>query len=1083
MSDTDARTPGVPIKPPDAAYRLEAWLERADEPRLELVGPGEYNELLQAASRNWAALEKGIKEAQQGSDNLLRDEQTLQALARDRYFLTLTEANVETLLALLHRLTAGGACGDSGSNAVVSGARILAAWVRRVSVQAAPTWASRRVPAIIDTACDALTSSSLGGASGSLIYLLGAGAAAPQCSPTGHSRCREVVTQALHQRRSAVSGPTQFPDALVGAAYLITGGSGVHGAHLTALLTSLLHLWAPPTGSFFSVTSIARPSPHSPHQKADPPSSSSGSHELLPLSPPESAGAPLIQALALSRLLEYLALLSARALSQDFGTRSLALADAKAVQISLSLSGDPSVSVLALAGFNRGLGGRRGDGFRGAAEDWVRLVEQQEGLLISAAEAVLAEVGRTSKVGALGQAYVHKGLAHRVQCAALACSRLDSIPGTPLGGNASILLCLSSALFRDLLSLGRLHSAAAPFILSDRNPNGRPAGSGRNSGLQLHEELNRAFAEVRERVEGDAFKNVGLLARALCDHCKAADDAGRRLVLGEVVRFALGLEKGHRNAALSTEANGAAEREAAEAATRKVLDACFLTVTVCCEAVLGEAPGSVPPGSVPAVRPAEADPKVVCEILEALSCVEFCRVPYAGYGQLVTRAVTLAAKSRNGAEGLAANMPKYEDTVALALVQSPILSGGESRGLRGSEPGYSGAVATDREGRGLGQADIVEGNDSRGEMVESTPSTSGRGAATGHHVNPTGLLSPEGQSPTFWARDAVRAARVHFMLRVLGPCVEKIGDEPFAHAVLPMLLLYLLHPSAPVSRSAHALFAAFLDSREAFRREFEAERNGGTARTGGTEWSSPDLDSAWQPPPKTSILQRLNLLSPQHNAKSDPPRDVSVAERAALFYVQRSLGGFPGLTSFEAFTAGVAAVVRHVPPGSPAIVLSLRRIAAAAKDLFARGVPYVPPEGEANGEKGKAPQEGSRGGQLTRLLVHLIPIVDIQVLTGLLHETEAVVLFISDQSAQQAALAELYEVLAANEDYTRKAHCTVWYQQLAAKCVAQFRARVREGKAGVARIKSKDGAGGRSWPRTWGLSRPRQSVGDEDAIS
>lgn len=94
-------------------------------------------------------------------------------------------------------------------------------------------------------------------------------------------------------------------------------------------------------------------------------------------------------------------------------------------------------------------------------------------------------------------------------------------------------------------------------------------------------------------------------------------------------------------------------------------------------------------------------------------------------------------------------------------------------------------------------------------------------------------------------------------------------------------------------------------------------------------------------------------------------------------------------------------------------------------------------------------------------------------------------LSISDQTAQQAALAELYEVLAANEDYTRKAHCTVWYQQLAAKCVAQFRARVKAGRAGTARVKPRDGAGGRSWPRTWGLSRgrPERIAGDEDAIT
>lgn len=32
------------------------------EPRLELVGPGEYNELLQDAQRSWATVERSVKE-------------------------------------------------------------------------------------------------------------------------------------------------------------------------------------------------------------------------------------------------------------------------------------------------------------------------------------------------------------------------------------------------------------------------------------------------------------------------------------------------------------------------------------------------------------------------------------------------------------------------------------------------------------------------------------------------------------------------------------------------------------------------------------------------------------------------------------------------------------------------------------------------------------------------------------------------------------------------------------------------------------------------------------------------------------
>jgi hypothetical protein len=728
--------------------------------------------------------------------------------------------------------------------------------------------------------------------------------------------------------------------------------------------------------------------------------------------------------------------------------RALGLADAKAVQASLAEalataqgSGTPAscAAVLALAGFYLGLGVRRGEGFKGAAEDWQRLVEQQEGLLLKAAggalfalsELQLADARKARGFGNSAQdagGYRKRNHSHWLYCVALACARCELASGSPLAGHEAVLACLREAVFDHLLSLSQLHGAVGSFLVprgsrkTEWNGTGtersreadlaaslpldsRPGVAGSNTGIPLpalRTDLVAAVDELRERVEGEAFRNVGVLARALCDHCREAGHATPRgAVMREVLRFAQNLGNGHRvYAASAARAYGEVERGAAEAAVRKVLDAAFLLVTVFCGTLLPE--GAVPAGSVPPTEPELGGLAVYC--LEALSWVEFCRVPFAEYGLLVTRAVGVASRSRDCAEGLALRMPAYEETTEFLWKAATKKAEGP---LGHSQQGPSFLVFGAEETRVPERGPLSEnasrsrGCATRGETIESAVGASRRSQAdvisetlaqdraSERALIDTGFggLPPEVSRSTSWALDAVHSARVHFMLRVLAPCVEKLGDDVFADAFIPTLLLFLLHPTATVSRSAHVLFSAFLESREAFRQMERYERTewaGGTERNSYEEWADQDLGPVQAAPktglfPKLGFLQRLSFAAPQTDFRTRSSPEASVPERVALFHVERSLMGFPGLTSFEAFTGGVAAIVRHVPPGSPAIVLALRRIASAAKSLYERNVPYVVPEGERKEAKEGGQTEESAGGQLTRLLVHLIPIVDIQV--------------------------------------------------------------------------------------------------------
>ncbi|KAK2989139.1 hypothetical protein RJ640_027213 [Escallonia rubra] len=47
----------------------------------------------------------------------------------------------------------------------------------------------------------------------------------------------------------------------------------------------------------------------------------------------------------------------------------------------------------------------------------------------------------------------------------------------------------------------------------------------------------------------------------------------------------------------------------------------------------------------------------------------------------------------------------------------------------------------------------------------------------------------------------------------------------------------------------------------------------------------------------------------------------SLKKQLVIYYIQRSLEGYPGVTPFDGMASGVAALVRHLPAGSPSIFL------------------------------------------------------------------------------------------------------------------------------------------------------------------
>ncbi|XP_057978126.1 uncharacterized protein LOC131164721 isoform X2 [Malania oleifera] len=170
-----------------------------------------------------------------------------------------------------------------------------------------------------------------------------------------------------------------------------------------------------------------------------------------------------------------------------------------------------------------------------------------------------------------------------------------------------------------------------------------------------------------------------------------------------------------------------------------------------------------------------------------------------------------------------------------------------------------------------------------------------------------------------WCKDDVQTARILFYLRVIPTCIEQLPVSVFRKVLAPTMFLYLGHPNGKVARASHTLFVAFISS--------------------GKDSSSDER-----------VLSKEQLV---------------------FYYVQRSLEGYPGITPFDGMASGVAALVRYLPAGSPAIFYCVQSLVEKANGLCSEVLMQADVWKNWQGELDPCKK-------MLELLLRLIVLVDIQ---------------------------------------------------------------------------------------------------------
>ncbi|KAL2622623.1 hypothetical protein R1flu_002828 [Riccia fluitans] len=275
-----------------------------------------------------------------------------------------------------------------------------------------------------------------------------------------------------------------------------------------------------------------------------------------------------------------------------------------------------------------------------------------------------------------------------------------------------------------------------------------------------------------------------------------------------------------------------------------------------------------------------------------------------------------------------------------------------------------------------------------------------------HYNDVIQLPGPSHLTLTYdWDQDEVQSSRVLFYFRLLPLCLDTLPDAVFVERVAPVLFLYLQHPSEAMANAVHALFGAFLSSKV----KAEAAKN------------------------------RRNSKAPSvSNAEIEP--DPFLREQLAVYYTERAVELFPDVTPFKGLVSGINAIARYLPAGSPVLVYCLSRLAQRTEALYrnevlseisARSLQEASTQTESTSVDGRKVSIEDMGvaEKLQALLLHLILIVDLQVLPELLKLAARLVLSLPVHQ-QTAALGEVYDIVAVSDDYTRKPSIVPWLQTL-----------------------------------------------------
>ncbi|KAL8529123.1 hypothetical protein ACS0TY_006550 [Phlomoides rotata] len=231
------------------------------------------------------------------------------------------------------------------------------------------------------------------------------------------------------------------------------------------------------------------------------------------------------------------------------------------------------------------------------------------------------------------------------------------------------------------------------------------------------------------------------------------------------------------------------------------------------------------------------------------------------------------------------------------------------------------------------------------------------------------------KSKHLWSTDEVQTARIVFYMRVIITCVDRLPATVFQKSVAPIMFLYMGHPNGKVTRYTHSLFVAFMSSGK-------------------------------------------DLIQDER---------VSLNEQLVFYYLQRSLEGYPGITPFEGMASGVAALIRHLPAGSPSIFYCIHSLVEKVTTLCSsvdehESDMWMNWEGELEPSK-----------KVLDLLLRLLPLVDVQVLPTLMKLLAQLIVQLPS-NGQNMILNQLYEQIAESDDVIRKPALVSWVQSLFYLC-------------------------------------------------
>ncbi|CAN8234930.1 unnamed protein product [Cochlearia groenlandica] len=217
-----------------------------------------------------------------------------------------------------------------------------------------------------------------------------------------------------------------------------------------------------------------------------------------------------------------------------------------------------------------------------------------------------------------------------------------------------------------------------------------------------------------------------------------------------------------------------------------------------------------------------------------------------------------------------------------------------------------------------------------------------------------------------WSKDDVQTSRVLFYLRVIPTCIGRLSASAFRRVVASTMFLYIGHPNRKVARASHTLFVAFVSSSKESEKD---ERN-------------------------------------------------QLKEQLVYYYMQRSLEVYPEITPFEGLASGVAALIRHLPAGSPATFYSVHSLVEKASMFNTEAL------------QGRSSDPGNK---ILELLLRLVSLVDIQVLPYLMKSLAQIIIKLPKER-QNMVLGELYGQVAESDDVIRKPSLVSWLQSLNYLC-------------------------------------------------